>query len=395
MKSQLLGVMCIAVLCVVLTLGLWPFHSPRNDVAWLKQTGGLAFGRYGTVLSRASLKMAHSQRHEGCSIEIWAQPDHWSSSATILALYSPETGRLFTLRQSLSDLELQAEVRNAPEAAKTHFYVDDAFGPALQQKRLVVISVTSGEQGTMVYLDGVPVKAAPRFRIPEDSFPGRLILGDSPGQPDSFRGQIRGLAIYNTELNREQVSRHYRAWTQAGQPDAAQVEGAIALYLFNEKTGSRIHNHAAGGGDLLIPDRYTVVDKVSLESFWKEFNSSGGYWRGNLKNVVGFIPLGFCFCAYFTVVRPIKRAVPVTVVLGALVSLTIEVLQTFLPTRDSGTTDLITNTFGTYVGVLCCTNIYPALVERFPTLGWFLASPGDVTEASPGSNSKRPTHCSS
>ena len=55
MKPNPLALICIAVLCTILTLGLWPFHSPRNEVAWLVNHDGLHFGTYGTVISSGSL----------------------------------------------------------------------------------------------------------------------------------------------------------------------------------------------------------------------------------------------------------------------------------------------------------------------------------------------------
>lgn len=372
MKSKLLGACCVAVLLVTLTLGLWPFHSPRNEVTWLKGANGLAFGKYGTVFSRDPLKPANSQKGASGSVEILVEPDLRDGSATILSLYRAGEGRILLLRQSLTDLEVHVEFPNdSGGTTKAHFYVDDALDSSFRQKKPTFIAVTSGPKGTLVYLDGAVAKVARGFRIPEGSFGGQLIVGDSPRQPDSFRGQIRGLAIYGVELDGAQVFRHYQTWTKNGRPDVAQDEANVALYLFDEHAGNAIHNHASAGGDLYIPEIYTVIDKVPLEPVWKEFNWSGSYWRGNLKNIVGFMPLGFCFYAFFMTAWPIKRAVLVTVALGILVSLAIEILQIFLPTRDSGTTDLITNTLGTYLGVMCYRHFYLGLAERFPHLSWF------------------------
>jgi glycopeptide antibiotics resistance protein len=116
--------------------------------------------------------------------------------------------------------------------------------------------------------------------------------------------------------------------------------------------------------DLQIPDRYTVVDKIFLEPFWHEFNLTRSYLSSAVKNVIGFVPLGFCFYAYMIALR-FKRAAFATVVLGTALSVTIEVLQAYLPTRDSGTTDIFTNALGTWVGVAAYNFLVPRLPGRF------------------------------
>ena len=170
----------------------------------------------------------------------------------------------------MTDLELAIETGGR---SKTHFYAGEALGPSLRQKKPVFITVTSGEDGTRVYLDGALRMTAPPFMIPRQVFAGRLIVGDGPLQPDSFRGQIRGVAIYDRELNGRQVLNHYRSWTGSAAPEIAPEERNAHLFV-QRKNGAVIHNLVSGGVDLEIPDSYQVVDKIALEPFWTEFDFS-------------------------------------------------------------------------------------------------------------------------
>jgi len=115
-----------------------------------------------------------------------------------------------------------------------------------------------------------------------------------------------------------------------------------------------VHSGMNSENDLYIPERYFVLHAPFLEVPWDEFQPTFSYCKNVLINIGGFVPFGFFFCTYFSFVQRFNRAVLATIVLGGVVSFSIEVLQAFLPTRDSGMTDIITNTLGTTIGAMLC-----------------------------------------
>lgn len=341
----MLGLACVAVLCATLTAGLWPFREPRNAVTWLANENGLHFGNYGTILTTESFQMPGPQDEASCSLEIWLQPELARDSKTLLSFSTPENPLQFSLHQYFSYLILEREIQG-DERRTARIGLKGVF----RQIRPIFVTITSGPQQTAMYVDGAVGSTFPRFRLAKD-FAGQLVIATSPVANDNWPGDLRGLAIYHRELSAAQVLRHYETWTTRGRPELLGDEGVVALYLFDEHAGNVAHNAVRQGIDLQIPKRYSLLHQVFLKPFWKEYKPGWEYWKDTLINIAGFVPLGFFFFAYLSSLRSIKRAAPVTVVLGFAVSLTIEVLQSYIPTRHSGTTDLFTNALGTFLGV--------------------------------------------
>lgn len=331
-------------------------------MCWLKQRNGIRIDRYGTVVSSGSFESATSDG-PACSLELWLKPRRTWDKGTVLAFYNPKNGRQFSIQQYYTKLVLgrgdRDEYRHVP------FDVDEVV-----RENQAFITVTSDGQATTVYRDGNLIGRSSRFGLTLSDLAGTLIVANSAMQANSWAGELRGLAIYKGRLTTDQVAQHHQDWTQAGKPSIFEDVPALALYLFNEHTGKTIHNQVRSGVDLYIPEQYLVVDQMRLESPWKEFHRKRTHLDDILSNIAGFVPLGFFFCAYFTSVRQVKHGGWAVIVFGAIVSLTIEVLQAYLPTRDSGFTDVVSNTLGTAVGAglyrIATSPVVRALVPK----GW-------------------------
>jgi hypothetical protein len=347
-SPKLLRLACQLVLGGLLVAGLWPFHSPRNQVTWFAGGNGVHFSRHGTILSSGKFRAANVPADGPCSLEIWIEPDRTAGGGTLFAFYAPDNPRQFSLDQSITDLELRSGTRHGRFRTLTNrLYVGDIF----RRGKPLFITITSKGSQTSVFIDGALVETASKFPLSSRDFVGELIIATLPKIDDCWSGLLRGLAFYHQELSPAQVLHHYQTWTGMGRPDISQNERAVALYLFDEHNAHVIHNHIRSGPDLYIPDRYLVLDQALFLPFWEEFQPTWGYSEDVLVNIVGFVPFGFLFCAYFSLATRIKGPALVTILLGFIISLTIESLQSFLPTRDSGTTDLFTNTLGACLGV--------------------------------------------
>jgi hypothetical protein len=346
---KLLGAACGVVLAGMLAAGLWPFHSPKNQVTWLADGRGVRIGSHGTILSSGEPKASIVPADAPCSLEIWFEPARPWDRGSLISFYSPFSSRQFSLSQYNGRLAVQSDTHDRRYSAPTTTLF---LGDVLLRRRASFVTITSKGGQTSVYGDGSLVQTAVGFPLSGRDLHGELVIANLARIDSSWSGLLRGLALYDEGLSPARVVHHYETWTKQGRPDIPENERATMVYLFDEGAGRVIHNHVPSGIDLYIPERFVVLHQAFLRPFWEEYEATWDYWRGSiLINIGGFIPFGFLFCAYFSFAKRIKRPALVTVLLGFVVSLTIECLQALLPTRDSGTTDLITNTLGTCLGV--------------------------------------------
>lgn len=340
---------CALAVLAVLGATLWPFNPcPENGVRWLRGANGLKFERAGLVVSSQLLRPPETKAAESYSLELLLSSDNVKSARTILAFYAPTRPRQLLVRQWTDGLLVTHDVTVEHDKTKTiKFDVDHVFRPG----RIVLVTISSGPNGTTVYIDGQAEESFPRFKIARSELSGEIVLGTSPVTYNPWRGEIRGLAVYSKQLTPESAFRHYQEWTGPGEhpPD---LDGAIARYAFNEAGGREVRNEVASGPNLEIPSTFSVPHKGFLLSPVKEFKADWNYAVDVGMNITGFVPLGLVVCSYLAWTKTRWKAMLYTVIACGTLSLMIEVLQYYVPRRNSGTTDIITNALGAALGAV-------------------------------------------
>jgi VanZ family protein len=352
-NSQLQGqrrrtkLFCIAAVFAILIATLWPFNPfVQNGVTWLQGTRGLKFENAGLVISNTPLKPAETNTRHSYSLELLVRPASWKSG-TILGFYDASRPKQLLLVQYGEDLLVTHDEAIQSDITRTSkFDVDHAFRPG----KLVLVTISSGSDGTAVYLDGKPAESFPLFKISRGELSGDIILGTSPTTNEPWAGELRGVAIYWKELTALEALLHYKEWIDpSGSPD---LDGALARYPFAEAAGRQVRDEVPSGPNLEIPAIFSIPHKQLLRSPAKEFKANWRYVKDVLVNIAGFLPLGLILCTYLAWTRSGWKAILTSTIACGMLSFVIELLQYYIPGRFSGMTDIITNTLGAALGAV-------------------------------------------
>ena len=347
-----IGPLCLLTLSAILVAGLWPFRAPQNEVTWIQGENGIRFGAHGTLLSTTTFPM--SRGDESATIEIWIKPAKIWTSGSIVTFYDAKTLRELSIAQNDTDLLLVARGARGDKHSQEQLRVENVF-----RKREAFITITSDGRTTSVYIDGRLATFAPNFAVSSKDLSGQLIVAVAPLRDWSWSGDLKGLAIYNGVLSSTEAQQQYQGWVVDGTPLPEKSAVPVAMYLFNEHSGRVVANVISSATNLKILERFALVDQLRFESPISEFRHDSTYLKDAFINVLGFVPLGFVCGVYFKTVRKARWGALVTVLIGAATSLAIEYFQSYLPTRFSGVTDIITNTAGTWIGVMLCNLVVP------------------------------------
>ena len=346
----------VAILFGILIFGLIPkdFHF-SNGVNWIKDQAGIRFSKYGIAYTHPFIELIEGEISEpnSFSIEIALKPESYDEKGFnfILALHSGKDSHQLLMGQYLSWIILM----NGDDYAHKRRTKRIAVNTASPSPTARFVTITTGKEGTQVYLNGqrVRTKKDLTLKIPNGS-KARLMIGNSTNGRNSWQGDVYGLAFYGYTLTAQDAARHFNRWFQDQNFAFAKKDKPSVLYFFDEKEGLRALDHSGGNHHLEIPSKMQILEREILSPTWSLFKLNRSFIKDFVLNLVGFIPFGFILSATLFKLGGTfeKNNVLITVVLCFTLSLIIEILQAWIPSRSSHMLDLILNTLGALMGTI-------------------------------------------
>lgn len=329
---------------------LWPFNFLQHNLASFSPGGGLVFRQPAIAFTRTPpSKLAGLEKF---TVQLRLVSFSTREQACILDYATEEHHTNLRLQQERDQLDVWIESAGSRPGAGLH--IPHVFG----RSDTITITVSFDGEKLHAWVAGGSRKSTqigPGEHLRWDST-ASLALGSLVDGQNGWRGEIFSLSVTD------------RPTEQSKSPGTDSVQGSVILsYDFTHPFQGEVQDTGMGApATLVIPERYTVPSRIILappahynwRTRWFVFDMAG--------NIIVFLPFGLLgTIILFTKTGRTGRSIAITVLAAFLFSLTVELLQAWLPSRNSSMVDLFSDVTGAGIGAWC------ARIPRIqPVLRW-------------------------
>ena len=339
-----------AVTLIMLWAGLDPKgYRFRNEVEWVEGRAGVRFGRFARVETEPFLSReqaaALNQGGYALEVELDPAPDPHGGFRVLASFHSGVDATQLIVGMWRSQLIVMNGDDYNNKRRVPRITADTSKFP----KDPLWLTISSTTNGTSLFLNGKPVATSTKLHLtlPGEPEAGRMMLGNSASASHPWLGVISFVSLLPRPLTASEVESR---WRTRGDPSASTTE-ALLLYRFEEAGGSTIRNHGLQFASLTIPPRLHALGRRFLQGSLATSTPSHSLTLDTVVNFIGFMPFG---AAVAIVLRSSRRSscriIFITLFVGFALSLTIELTQAWMPSRDSSLRDLLLNTAGAPLG---------------------------------------------
>ena len=353
---QLWLLILIILLLGILFYGLRPKNfNFENGVTWLKDGPGVRFNNDGLAFARSFLKQSDNDAifENGFSIELSFKPTGNTSGGFgfVLSIHDGSDRNQLVVGQWRSYII----VMNGDDYDHKRKIPRISVDTALQKDKPIFLTITTGKQGTRIYIDGKLAKSNSKLKlILPSGYNSRLMVGNSVYGNNSWKGEIFGLALYSYSVNDDEAASHFDRNSTVKNFTFAKAYQPALLYTFEEGKGTQVPDQSGNGAHLEIPKKMQVLQKRFLSVPWHNLNLNRSLYADLIVNLIGFIPLGLVLSVTLSLYKGQfdKSVMVFSILLCFLLSMGIEIGQAWIPSRSSNLHDLVLNTVGGWIGAL-------------------------------------------
>jgi VanZ family protein len=359
-KKMAAGILCILMVVGLLFVGLWPFDpSPKNRAYWVPNEEGLHFDGQnrrwklsvgGIAYTPSPLRSSEtsSLEKESFTIEIVLKPAVEVNSGVphILAFIDGSGKEAFYMGQWRESLIVRW---STCDQSGKRWMKEIGVRDALIKDKTQSLTLVSKGTTCSVYVNGELAKSFQDVALigEKESIRGHSVtLGNSKEVKSPWTGSVLALKVYERALSETEIAADRHTVTES-----ARQGGLIASFALDKTHSTSVPDLSGNNNTLSVPERVAMMNSILAWPDWRNQKNSSP--AGDIVvNILGFVPLGFLFAFWRAQANGSGRwrSFLLAVVIGALISLVIEVTQAFIPVRDSSMVDVICNAGGAVLG---------------------------------------------